>query len=306
MSALGKNCTIITEYVRSLRGGSQPILVRASDGFRYVAKFTNNLQGPNLAFNESAGGELYRAAGLAVPVWQQLMVTDDFIERNPDCWIQTREGRLRPDSGLCFGSRFLGGTGIRLLEILPGTSFKRVRNYQSFWLAWMIDICAEHIDNRQAVFLEDLEGAFDGYFVDNGHLFGGPKGGQRKHFLASRYLDPRIYQKVSLQQLRNFRESAASIDTDRLWRRIQALPDQWKTTSATEGFTECLNRLSNRTLLKGILDTMAEAQDQTHGIQQKDLRAVRELPKPVLYPGVQAAGRKSRFVATGNDHFARA
>jgi len=58
---------------------------------------------------------------------------------------------------MCFGSRYLGGEGMRLLEILPGNSFKRVQNHQSFWQAWMIDICAGHVDNRQAIFLEGAQ-----------------------------------------------------------------------------------------------------------------------------------------------------
>ena len=157
MSALGRNSVRVIRYIRNLRGGSQPILVQASDGLLYVVKFTNNLQGANLCFNEGIGTELYRACRLAVPSWRPLLVTDAFIGRNPDCWMQTPEGRLRPDPGLCFGSRFLGDSGMRLLEILPSTSFKRVRNLKNFWLAWMIDICAHHADNRQALFHEDPE-----------------------------------------------------------------------------------------------------------------------------------------------------
>ncbi len=67
MIALGKDPVVVTQYVRNLRGGSQPILARASDGFLYVVKFANNLQGPNLLFNESAGSELYLACGLPIP-----------------------------------------------------------------------------------------------------------------------------------------------------------------------------------------------------------------------------------------------
>src|ERR1017187_7147776 len=135
MSALRKNFPRVTKFFRKLRGGSQPILAQASDGLLYVVKFTNNLQGANLPFNESIGTELYRACGLSVPSWMPLLVTDSFLDQNPDCWMQTQEGRLRPDSGLCFGSRFLGGNGVKIFEVLSGSSFKRVINHMSFWLA---------------------------------------------------------------------------------------------------------------------------------------------------------------------------
>ena len=125
MIALGKGPVLVTQYVRNLRGGSQPILALASDGFQYVVKFANNLQGPNVLFNECAGNELYRACGLTVPKWTPLWVSDSFLDRNRDCWMQTPEGRLRPSSGLCFGSLFLGQDGKRLFEILPALNVQK-------------------------------------------------------------------------------------------------------------------------------------------------------------------------------------
>jgi hypothetical protein len=92
------------QYIRKLRGGSQPILVRADDGLVYVVKFSNNLQGPNLPFNEALGTELFRVAGFNVPKWRLVEVSDDFIDRNPSCWMETECGKLKPDSGWCFGS----------------------------------------------------------------------------------------------------------------------------------------------------------------------------------------------------------
>jgi hypothetical protein len=109
MKSLGENHVSVQRHVRNLNGGSQPILAQASNGLFYVVKFINNLQGPNLLFNESIGSELYRACGLSVPSWEPLIVSESFIESNPGCWMQTPEGRRRPASGLCFGSRFSSG-----------------------------------------------------------------------------------------------------------------------------------------------------------------------------------------------------
>jgi hypothetical protein len=303
---LKNNFLFLTRYIHNLRGGSQPILAEASDGLLYVVKFINNLQGPNLLFNESAGNELFRACGLAVPSWRPVFVSDSFIDQNPDCWMQTPEGRLRPDSGLCFGSRFLGGDGIRLLEILPGTSFKRVRNHESFWLAWMIDICADHADNRQAIFVEDAEGGLDAHFVDSGHLFGGPKGEQRMPFQASCYLDSRIYQCVSSQQRRNFQTIAGSIDVDQLWRRIQTLPSDWKTATALKNFADCVDRLSIVNLLQSILDTMTDTIQRASEFERNEEQYRRKPPGRILCLGVQAA-RMGRRIITGRvNYLARA
>jgi hypothetical protein len=298
--ALSKNfalVTLVTQYVRKLRGGSQPILARASDGLLYVVKFTNNLQGPNLPFNESIGSDLYRACGLAVPSWMPLLVTDAFLDQNHDCWMQTQEGYLRPDSGLCFGSRFLGEDGVRLLEILPGTSFKRVRDREKFWLAWLIDICAGLADNRQAIFVEDAEGWLNAFFIDHGHLFGGPKGDKRPHFQTSRYLDPRIYDDVSSRQLLGFHKVARCLDVDSLWRRVQTLPNDWKTRSALDRFEECLCRLSMPNLLQNILDMIMDPQRQANVCGQAKREWERKPPVSVLPLGIQAGQLEPRFVA---------
>ena len=267
MSSLRTGLVLVTRYIRNLRGGSQPILAEASDGQAYVVKFNNNPQGANLPFNESIGCELYSAVGLASPGWKPVLITKSFLELNPDCWLQTPEGRLRPTAGLCFGSRFLGGGSARLREILPGTRFKLVANQESFWLAWMIDICARHADNRQAVFIEGAGGGLKAFFVDHGHLFGGPKGGQEPHFLAPRYLDPRIYRGVSSLHLQNLPRVAGRLDADRLWKRVNSLPDEWKTKSAIEGLSQCLGRLSSSQLLQNVVDTMVDGDRRKYGLE---------------------------------------
>jgi hypothetical protein len=302
MQRLKSNFLFLTRYIRNLRGGSQPILAEASDGLLYVIKYINNLQGPNLLFNESAGSELFHANALAVPNWMPIFISDSFLDHNPDSWMQTPTGRLRPVSGLCFGSRFLGGDDIRILEILPGTSFLRVRNRESFWLAWMIDICANHADNRQAIFDEDAEGWLNAHFVDSGHLFGGPKGELHLPFLASRYLDPRIYQSISSKQQRNIRAVAGSIDMDQLWQRIHTLSDDWTTAALFESFAECLDKLSNANLLRNILDTMVDAVQRTGEFEQDRQQNGRKLPEKILYIGVQAAGGERRRIAGRFDY----
>lgn len=256
MNAVGKSFASVTHFFRRLRGGSQPILVRASDGLCYVVKFHNNLQGPNLLFNEGAGCELYRACGLPVPEWTPLRISDSFLDRNPGCWIQTPEGRLRPASGLCYGSRFLDGNGKRLFEILPGSMLKRVRNQVSFWLVWLIDVCAEHVDNRQAIFEEDADGWLDAYFIDHGHLFGGPNADSKRHFGASRYLDQRIYGPISSEVLLGFQDVLHALDADRLRERIEAIPAEWSQQSAREVFERSLQRLKMGSLVRHVVETM--------------------------------------------------
>jgi hypothetical protein len=284
-----KDFALLTQYIRNQRGSSQPILARASDGLQYIVKFTNNIQGPNLSFNESIGSELYRACGLAGPSWKALMVTDSFLDRNPDCWMQTPEGHLRPVSGQCFGSQFLGENSNRLFEILPRASFKRVSNQTSFWLAWLIDICAAHADNRQAIFEQDADGWLGAFFIDHGHLFGGPNADLKTNFLASRYLDPRIYDNVSSLQLLSFQKTVLALDIDRLWRLSESLPAAWRTASASDGFAQCLNRLANANFLRSALDMIVDSQHCAIEYKREHPQSSRKPPFSVVSFGVQDA-----------------
>ena len=281
---------MVIQYICKLRGGSQPFLALASDQLRYVVKFANNLQGPNLPFNEAMGNELYTECGLSVPSWKALSVTDSFLDRNPDCWIQTPKGRLRPNSGLCFSSHFLGDDGKPLLEILPGTSFQRIRDPEAFWLAWLIDACAVHTDGRQAIFEEEADGWLVAYFVDHGHMFNGPYGNEHAKFQKSRYLDQRVYPRLSSLQLVSVRKIAGALDTDRLWRRLAALPNDWKIDSAIDQFAQCLNRLTTSSLVRNVLDTMADCQERAIESAGRKLQDRRIPTRSVLRLGVQCAG----------------
>ncbi|MDR3413055.1 MAG: hypothetical protein P4L87_19230 [Formivibrio sp.] len=209
------------------------------------------------------------------------------MDKNPGCWMQTPEGRLRPASGLCFGSRYLGEGDKRLLEILPSFSFSRVRNRADFWLAWLIDVCAEHVDHRQAIFVEDAEGWLDTHFVDFGHFFGGPKADSKKHFRASRYLDSRIYVEVSSPL--SIQNDLRALDTDGLWERIEAIPSDWKQKSALGRVERCLQRLAERSLIQDVIETISDA---VRGRVETDSGnpANERLPHcEVLRPGIQGA-----------------
>lgn len=275
-----RDFALVTRHIRKMRGGSQPILVQASDGMLYVVKFNNNLQGSHVPFNESIGTEIYRACSLPTPSWKALLVTKSFIDHNPDCWMNTVNGKIRPEPGLCFGSQYLGKCGARTLEILPGSSFGRVLNKVDFWLAWIIDICAEHTDRRQAIFVEDPLGWLGASFIDHGHLFAGPNGGQVAHLLAPCNLDLRIYQGLSSFQIFRRLNSLKSLDVDQLWETVVALPDEWKSVSTISGLGRCLGRLSQPTLLRSTLEKIIDYH------VREDKRENRTLPQPVLRVGL--------------------
>jgi hypothetical protein len=297
MSCLARELAFVTRHLRNLRGTSHPILAEASDGGLYVVKLTDNLVGPNLPFNESMGTELYRACGLPVAPWKPLLVPDAFLDQNPACWLQTPEGTLRPTSDVCFGSRFLGGEGIRLFEILPESFFKRVQNLKDFWLAWLVDICATHSDKRQSIFRENTSGGLVAVFIDHGHMFGGPKGDQNPHFRTSRYLDTRIYDNSAASFMRTLPELADSLNADQLWDQVQALPNEWKLVSAVENFASCLDRLSDSWFLQNVLDTMMGSHRQASACEHSLSTDRRAIPVSILRPSVHSARRLGKNLA---------
>jgi hypothetical protein len=166
----------------------------------------------------------------------------------------------------------------------------------------LIDICANHADNRQAIFDEDAEGALNANFVDFGHFFGGPKGELHLPFLASRYLDPRIYQSISLKTQCDIRTAAGSIDVDQLWQRIHALSNDWTTAALFDSFAVSIEKLSNANLLRNVFDAMVDAVMRASEVGQNEQQNGRNSPKKVLCLGVQAAVVERRFIEGQSDY----
>jgi len=302
MSGQRQRAERLTEHVHNLRGGSQPILARASDGALYVVKFADNPQGEQLLFNEAVGNEIFRQMGLSVPEWRPLEVTDTFLDSNPGCWTYTESGVKRPAAGLCYGSRFLGNRSERLYEVLAATSFTRVLNRNSFWLAWLIDVLANHTDNRQVVFRGSLDGTLQAFFVDFGDLFGSAKGGQQSHMQASRYLDRRIYADVSSHYLSTLSKVARCLDADSIWQSSKTLPDGWSTASALEGLRAFLDRVQSRSCVQEALEAMAHSLGQDKVFERNEKG--RGVPLSVLCPGVSTSGLGTRGIGERAGHLA--
>jgi hypothetical protein len=238
-----------TGFLRRLRGGSQPVLLEASDGFQYVVKFRNNFQGPNLLFNEVIGTELFRMAGLPVPEWRAVAVSEKFISSTPECWLETAHGLVKPQAGIAFGSRFLEVQDNRVFEILSGGYFSRIRSRRDFWTAWALDVLAENTDNRQALFLEGEKRWLHGFFIDHGHALGGARGLEVPFYRASRYIDPRVYPSITEADAARIEASVRDVAPVRLAELVLQLPAAWKTPSALLRFGRLIERLGDRELV---------------------------------------------------------
>jgi hypothetical protein len=245
----------VTNYLCRLRGGSQPILARASDDQLYVVKFLANPQGRNLLFNEAAGNELFKSMRLPVSKWKPLLLSSEFLKANR-AFMQENpaSGSISHEPGMCFGSRYMGGESSDLLEILPRSSFKRVRNVEVFLQAWMLDGAAGHNDNRQALFLREATGHLKAVFVDHGNMFRGASGSVTPHLLASAYLDKRIYPEISGAMRAKIVRQTNEIDSNNLWKKVLSLPEEWQSSVALANFASCLDQLADARKMESILE----------------------------------------------------
>ena len=295
MSCSGPQCALVTRFIRNLRGGSQAILAEASDGNIYVVKFAHNLQGPNVLFNEAMGTELYRSCGLPVPAWSVLRVTDSFMDGNRECWLETGHALQRRPAGLCFGSRMVKGCGERIFEILPGGYFRRLETPADFWLAWLVDICANHSDVRQALFCEEASRRLRTVFIDFGHMFGGAKGDAHPHFRASRYTDERIYPEPAGDCLLTMWATLSKLNTDQLLSRLAGMPEEWRSPAAERAFAACLDRLSDARFVEKMFDAMVDSLRRT--CEGPTCRDAQWLRPSILHPCLGATRKRRNAMA---------
>jgi hypothetical protein len=288
---------VVTRFLRKLHGGSQPILAEANDGLLYVVKFADNLQGANLCFNEAMGTELYKACGLPVANWMPIYVPDTFLAQNPECWTETQHSRKCPAAGLCFGSRYVTNKDRRIYEILSGQDFKRILQPKMFWMAWILDACANHTDNRQAIFERTAGNKLKTSFIDFGHMFGSASGTQQAKIRSSSYLDFRIYPTIAIGECLKLCQLVHNIDAQSLSRIVDLLPTEWKTASALRNFERCLLRTSSVQDVEDIVVQMtveyrlASQRDESH------FQSGEEPFKPLLRPGLCPLPQRRSAVA---------
>lgn len=259
------NYVQVVRFVRRLRGASQPVLVEGIDGNLYVLKFGNNPLGPNVPFNEAAGHELFRQCRLAVPRWQQLYISKSFLDRNRACWLESANEVIRPESGMCFGARFVEQGGVRLYELLPAGYHSRIQNRQSFWLAWIIDFCCGSPVHREAIFVRGSKGQLEAVFIDSGDLFGGSEGTAEAGPWVSTYLDKRIYPEIEDDELKSLLRGLQSLNMEALNARVRTLPIEWKTPSALARYEKALALLQNPLRLGALVEQLFQNEDLRRG-----------------------------------------
>ena len=170
------------EHIRPMRGGSQPHLMRCSDGHYYVVKFRNNPQGSRILVNEHVAGKLAKLLGLPCPETCFVRVREDLVHLTPGLAIELRSRKVPVEPGLTFGSQYpsyQNDHGRRLGSVfdfhLSGIA-EQVENLSDFLGILMFDKWTCNTDHREVVFLPrwaTLGTRYRMMMIDNGFCFNG-------------------------------------------------------------------------------------------------------------------------------------
>jgi len=164
------------EFVRRMRGASQPWLVRCEDGESYVVKFQNNPQHARVLANEMLASRLALLVGLPVAAPAFVEVPRSLLGSNAQLVFDVGERRVPIRPGTQFGSRFPGIPSQTLVvDFLPDRLLRRLKNLTSTFLgAFVFDKWTCNCDGRQVIFhrpADDEGSSYSVAMIDQGFCF---------------------------------------------------------------------------------------------------------------------------------------
>lgn len=217
--------------LKRLSGGLHTVLVKASDGFLYVVSMMDSFQGPNVLANEALGNELAKYLGISVPEWRPIQISEACVDKylllhwtGSDSWLD------RPGPGLYFGSRSVSqDEDEQLYHELPENWEGRISNRSDFAAMLLLDLWANHVGPRKAIFLPSADGLMvTAYFIGNGQMFGGYWGREEQHRGSALFPDRRLYTHLDVNRIFNtWLQKAIAMDEKMLLQLARIVPRQW-------------------------------------------------------------------------------
>lgn len=227
---LNRSIPDVVHFERKMRGSCQSSLVKASDGCRYVLKMLDNPEGSDALFHEALGSGLAQVLGLPVPTWRVLNVSESFIEENPQVWFESGGRLTRPTPGLHFGSAFVEALpGGETYQLVPASWHPRLVNAGDFSGMLLLDLWANHLDNRQALFVQiPRTRQLKAVFIDHGQMFG-PTSSLRMRIGKARFLDTRVYSASGTAGLlSHWQKRMSTVSATTISYLMDAVPRSWK------------------------------------------------------------------------------
>jgi hypothetical protein len=235
-------------YIRKMKGGSQSIFVRANDGRHYVVKLNDNPAGPNLLANEKMGSSIAKAVGIPVAESRGILLSESFIDSHPDLWFEHSSGVRRPQHGVHLGSQLIGETsGLeRPTEYMSPSRVEEIMNREMFLGMYLLDVWANHQDRRQAIFRRSSSSKREVYFIDHGHMFGGPEWKFQNNVGSPLHFELAVYKGLwQDEQIALWISKLQSVIPEVLQSVIQDMMPRWYTGSFAELSEKLTDRLAN-------------------------------------------------------------
>lgn len=228
---------LAVEFIRRMRGASQPCLLRGADGAYYVVKFPNNPQHERILANELVAARLAKLTKLPVPDAALVEVPDELIRGNPQMTIQTGRAIEPCAAGLAFGSRFPGDPGSTLVvDFLPDRLLRRVTRMSSTFLgAYVFDKWTCNCNGRQIIFTRPAEpvsrregGAYAPWLIDHGFCFNNSDWDFPDSPIRSIYPRRLVYESVrGLESFEPFLTRIENLEPVAIEDAVRDIPEQW-------------------------------------------------------------------------------
>ncbi|MGH7247839.1 MAG: HipA family kinase, partial [Pseudomonadota bacterium] len=136
-----------------MRGGAQAHLIEAADGHFYVVKFRNNPQHRRILINERIASAFLDFLEISTPPTALVRLSPEFLEDNPDVYLQLGTHRLEVSPGWHFGSRYPGDPArTAVYDFVPDALLEKVMNLPDFLGVFVFDKWTGNADARQSIF----------------------------------------------------------------------------------------------------------------------------------------------------------
>jgi hypothetical protein len=244
-----------------MRGGSQPHLMRCSDGNYYVVKFQNNPQHRRILVNELLGSALAQQMGLPVPEFAIVDVSETLIGFTPDLCIELLRGRLACGPGLQFGSRLPSGPHCEfLIDCLPNSLMAWTANVRDFIGMLVFDKWTCNTDHRQVVFAQLPKTLkYKAWMIDEGFCFNEQYWNFPDAPRRSLYDKFKVYDRVlGIETFEPWLEKLDSLDLTALLELLKDVPAEWY-GSDLSSLERLLEKLASRRQI--VRDLLCEAQN---------------------------------------------
>ena len=224
---------VAVEFIRRMRGGSQPFLMGCDDGETYVVKFRNNPQHVRILANEMLASRLAALILLPVPARAFVQVSQSLISGTPLLKFETAGREEQCASGWHFGSKFPGVPSRTLVvDFLPDRLLRQVSNLAPIFLgAYVLDKWTCNCDGRQMIFYRTIDQSGSRYaatLIDHGFCFNDGEWNFPDSPIRSFYPRRLVYESVlGLKSFEPYISRIENMEASELEACLHEVPREW-------------------------------------------------------------------------------